>query len=63
MTYIYINPVVAVILGAVILGEAVTLRTLAATAVILLGVLLVQLSRQRVAVPVSTGRKPRRVGT
>jgi drug/metabolite transporter (DMT)-like permease len=40
-TYAYVNPVVAVLLGWVVLGEPVTLRTVAAAAVILLGVALV----------------------
>ncbi|MCL6636100.1 MAG: EamA family transporter [Peptococcaceae bacterium] len=48
-TYTYINPVVAVILGVLILNEQVTLRTLIATAVIFMGVLLVQLSKEKVA--------------
>ncbi|MEP7226827.1 MAG: EamA family transporter [Gemmatimonadales bacterium] len=40
-TYAYVNPIVAVLLGWAVLGEPVTLRTLAAAAVILLGVALV----------------------
>jgi drug/metabolite transporter (DMT)-like permease len=40
-TYAYVNPVVAVILGTVLLGEAVTLRTVFAAAVILAGVALI----------------------
>lgn len=49
-TYAYVNPVVAVILGFFILNEPVTVRTLAAAAVILGGVLLVQMSRTKPAV-------------
>jgi len=44
-TYAYVNPVIAVLLGALILGEKLTFSVLGATAVILLGVLLVQTSR------------------
>lgn len=40
-TYAYVNPVVAVFLGWAILGEPVTLRTVIAAMVILLGVALV----------------------
>jgi drug/metabolite transporter (DMT)-like permease len=40
-TYAYVNPIVAVLLGWAVLGEPVTLRTLVAAAVILLGVALV----------------------
>ena len=42
-TYAYVNPVVAVLLGWAILHEPITMRTIAATAVILLGVALVNL--------------------
>jgi drug/metabolite transporter (DMT)-like permease len=44
-TYAYINPVVAVILGALILREEVALRTVLGAAVILGGVVLVQFSK------------------
>jgi drug/metabolite transporter (DMT)-like permease len=40
-TYAYVNPIVAVLLGWAVLGEPVTVRTLIAAAVILLGVALV----------------------
>lgn len=40
-TYAYVNPVVAVILGAVLGGESVGLRTFVATALILISVLLI----------------------
>ncbi len=40
-TYAYVNPVVAVALGALILGEPLEPRTLAAAAVIVLGVMLI----------------------
>jgi drug/metabolite transporter (DMT)-like permease len=42
-TYAYVNPIVAVLLGWAVLGEPVTLRTVVAAAVILLGVALVNL--------------------
>jgi drug/metabolite transporter (DMT)-like permease len=40
-TYAYVNPIVAVLLGWAILREPITVRTLIATLVILLGVALV----------------------
>lgn len=46
-TYAYVNPVIAVLLGGLILKEPLTLSMLAATAVILAGVLMVQTSRVR----------------
>ena len=42
-TYAYVNPIVAVFLGWAILGEAITMRTVVATVVILAGVALVNL--------------------
>jgi len=47
-TYAYVNPVVAVLLGWLILDEAVTLRTFAAMALILGAVLMIQLAPKRV---------------
>ncbi len=44
-TYAYVNPVIAVLLGALVLGEKLTFSVMIATAVILLGVLLVQTSK------------------
>lgn len=44
-TYAYINPVVAVFLGAIILNEPITLSIIFSTVIILLGVLLVQTSK------------------
>ncbi len=38
MTYAYVNPVIAVILGALILGEAITLWSVSGAALVLLGV-------------------------
>ena len=45
-TYAYVNPVVAVLLGWAVLGEPVTLRTVVAASIILLGVALVNVIRQ-----------------
>lgn len=56
-TYAYVNPVIAVLLGALILGEKLTPSILGATAVILLGVLLVQTSKISLANPVSDAAK------
>jgi drug/metabolite transporter (DMT)-like permease len=46
-TYAYVNPVVAVILGALLLAEPLELRTIAATVVILAGVAIVQAAKTR----------------
>jgi drug/metabolite transporter (DMT)-like permease len=50
-TYAYVNPVVAVILGALILHEPIDLRTLVAGAVIVGAVALIVTSRGRMAAP------------
>jgi drug/metabolite transporter (DMT)-like permease len=39
MTYAYVNPVVAVVLGGVILGEPITVWTIGGTVLIVLGVM------------------------
>lgn len=53
-TYAYVNPMVAVVLGAIILGEPLELRTLAAAAVIIAGVvLIVSATRPKPAEPES----------
>ena len=44
-TYAYVNPVVAVFLGWAVAGEPVTVRTLAAAAVILAGVAMITVSQ------------------
>jgi drug/metabolite transporter (DMT)-like permease len=44
-TYAYVNPAVAVLLGALFLSERLTLRALVASALILVGVALVVSSR------------------
>jgi drug/metabolite transporter (DMT)-like permease len=46
-TYAYVNPVVAVVLGALFLGEAINPRTLIAGAIILAGVALIVVARNR----------------
>ena len=51
-TYAYINPIIAIILGALILQEILTLQTILAAVVILGGVVLVQVSK----VTTATGR-------
>jgi drug/metabolite transporter (DMT)-like permease len=48
-TYAYVNPVVAVILGSLILGEPLTARTVVAAAVIVLAVALIVTARGRSA--------------
>jgi drug/metabolite transporter (DMT)-like permease len=45
-TYAYVNPVVAMLLGWAIAGEAITPRTLVAAAIILGGVALITVARQ-----------------
>jgi drug/metabolite transporter (DMT)-like permease len=57
-TYAYVNPLVAVILGAIVLGERVTGLTLVAGAMILIAVALILSSRRNVREPVR-----RRAGT
>ncbi|MHB8742479.1 MAG: EamA family transporter [Sulfuricaulis sp.] len=47
-TYAYINPLVAVVLGWLLLQETLSARQLAGTVVILLGVMLVSISRPKV---------------
>lgn len=47
MTYAYVNPVIAVVLGRLLLDEPVTLRTLGGAALVLLGVAGVFRSRGR----------------
>ena len=46
-TYAYVNPVVAVILGSIVLGEPLTARTVVAAAVIVLAVALIVTARGR----------------
>lgn len=44
-TYAYVNPVVAVILGALILGEPITLTVVVSMVIVIVGVILVQNSK------------------
>ncbi len=46
-TYAYVNPVVAVILGAIVLGEPITPRTVVAGAIIVVAVALIVTARGR----------------
>ena len=50
-TYAYVNPVVAVILGAIVLSEPIEPRTLAAGAVIIFAVALIVTARGRMQAP------------
>jgi drug/metabolite transporter (DMT)-like permease len=50
-TYAYVNPLVAVFLGWLILGEPITARTLAAAAVIVVSVAIITTQRGRGATP------------
>ena len=50
-TYAYVNPVVAVILGAIVLGEPIEPRTVIAGAVIVAAVALIVTARGRMARP------------
>jgi len=47
-TYAYVNPVIAVLLGWLVAGEAVGMRTVAATIVIVAGVVLVSTRRRSI---------------
>ena len=58
-TYSYINPVIAVLLGWLLLGEPLGWRVGAATAVILLGVALVNVSPRRVMTALKRVRRAR----
>ncbi len=60
-TYAYVNPIVAVLLGALFAGETVTMRTLIAAALIIGSVALVitaQQLRSRVEPPISAALEP-----
>jgi drug/metabolite transporter (DMT)-like permease len=54
-TYAYINPVVAIFLGALILKESISLSVLFCTGVILMGVYLVQTSKLKPIAAIQTG--------
>jgi drug/metabolite transporter (DMT)-like permease len=55
-TYAYVNPVVAVVLGAIVLGEVIDLRTVVAGAVILVAVALIVTARGRMPLPRAAAR-------
>jgi drug/metabolite transporter (DMT)-like permease len=60
-TYAYVNPVVAVVLGRLVLGEAITLRTLVAGGIVVAAVALIVSARQVSPAPRgSSGRAPSR---
>lgn len=50
-TYAYVNPIVAVILGAIILGEIIDPRTVVAGTIIVVAVALIVTARGRMAAP------------
>ncbi|TAG61800.1 MAG: EamA family transporter, partial [Runella slithyformis] len=51
-TYAYVNPVVAMLLGWLLLNETLSSRTLMASAIILGGVVLITLGRRKKAVKI-----------
>ena len=53
-TYAYVNPVVAVILGAIVLGEIIEPRTVLAGTIIVVAVALIVTARGRMAAPRSS---------
>jgi drug/metabolite transporter (DMT)-like permease len=59
-TYAYVNPIIAVILGAIVLGEAIDLRTVVAGAIIVVSVAVIVTSRGRMRAPraATTGEAP-----
>jgi drug/metabolite transporter (DMT)-like permease len=57
-TYAFVNPVVAVLLGALFLGESVTLLTVIAAALIVVAVALILFSQSRARPGVSKAEQP-----
>jgi len=57
-TYAYVNPVVAVVLGAIILGEPLEPRTILAAAIIVAGVVMIVSATGRRSAPASAMRVP-----
>ena len=53
-TYGYVNPVVAVFLGWLILGEPISTRTLIASTIIITSVILITLEKNQLAPAAST---------
>lgn len=61
-TYAYVNPVVAVILGALVLREPIEPRTLVAGAVIIVAVAVIVTARGRMTAPRARTARPERGG-
>jgi len=59
-TYAYVNPIVAVLLGWALAGEALTMRMGIAAAIIIAGVALITASRSRTRRPVGRAGEPGR---
>ena len=57
-TYAYVNPVVAVILGSIFLGEAITGRTVVAGGIILAAVALIVIARNRAGAATPAPARP-----
>jgi drug/metabolite transporter (DMT)-like permease len=57
-TYAYVNPVVAVVLGALVLGETITPQHLVAGAVIVLAVAIIITARSRMSAPRAAEAEP-----
>ena len=62
-TYAYVNPIVAMLLGWAFAGEAITVRTLLAAAIIIVGVVLVISASQKTPTPVTESREPLEVAS
>ena len=60
-TYAYVNPVVAVILGALVLREPIELRTLVAGAVIIFAVAVIVTARGRMQAPLARAASGSRI--
>jgi drug/metabolite transporter (DMT)-like permease len=57
-TYAYVNPVVAVVLGAIFIGEALTPRVVIAGSIILAAVALIVVARNRAAAAIARTASP-----
>jgi len=57
-TYAFVNPLVAILLGSVFLSEPFTARTVLATALIVVGVMLIVLKRQNAHAPAEPQETP-----
>lgn len=62
-TYAYVNPIVAMLLGWALAGEAISVRTLLAAAIIIVGVVLVISASQKTPTPVAESREPLEVAS